>query len=150
MTLSKQEYDAIIADESKRIEGDVTWESSQNPRAREFRIDIESDEGYPLFLKGWYNPYSGKLSYAIIHRGVGRIYGLDMGAEHINPDGSPVGEKHKNYWTPSRRDKWAYVPGDITEPWNRPVAVWVQFCTEARLEHRGIMRPPNVQGSMLI
>lgn len=52
MSLSQQEYCAIIANESKRIEGDVTWEYSQNPRAREFRIDIESDEGYPLFLKG--------------------------------------------------------------------------------------------------
>lgn len=55
-----------------------------------FRINIDSDEGYPFFLQGWYNPYSGKLSYAMIYRCVGRIYGLDLGAAHINPDGGVV------------------------------------------------------------
>ena len=116
--------------------------------ASEFRIDIESNEEYPLFLKGWYNPFSGKLSYAIIHRIVGRIYGLDLGTEHINPDGNLVGEKHKNYWLPGSRDKWAFVPEDITEPWDRPAEVWVQFCAEANLEHSGKMHPPDVQRVM--
>ena len=41
----------------------------------------------------WYSPTSGKLSYAIIHRIVGRIYGLDLGADHRNPVGEVVGEK---------------------------------------------------------
>ena len=150
MTLSQQEYCAIIGDTSKVINENIVWEGVSNSPRREFRLDIESGEGYPIFVKGWYNVASGKLSYSIIHRVAGRIYGLDLGAEHINPDGEPVGEKHKNYWVAGYRDKWAYVPGDITEPWSRPVAVWAQFCFEARLEHRGIMRPPNVQGSMLI
>lgn len=42
-------------------------------------------------------------------RGVGRIYGLDLGAAHVNPDGAPIGETHKNYWSPGHRDKWAFV-----------------------------------------
>ena len=92
MALSQLEYDAIVANETKRIQGDMFWRSSQNPLATMFRHDIDSNEGFPLFLQGWYNPYSGKLSYAIIYRGVGRIYGLDLGAEHINPDGRAVGE----------------------------------------------------------
>ena len=144
MTLSQQEYDDIIADRSKRIDDNIVWGDIQNSSAREFRIDIDSDQGHPIFLKGWYNPYSGKLSYAIIHRSVGRIYGLDLGADHRNPDGQSVGEKHKNYWVSGFRDKWAYVPPDITETWDRPADVWSQFCHEARLTHFGTMIPPTV------
>ena len=150
MPLNHQEYDAIMADDSKVISGNIVWEGGPNSAAREFRIDIESDEGYPIFIKGWYNPSSGKLSYAIIHRSVGRIYGLDLGADHQNPDGEPVGEKHKNYWAPGFRDKWAYVPTDITETWDSPVAVWVQFCAEANLRHLGTIQGPETQIPMLL
>lgn len=108
--------DAIIATEAKRIEGDIFWGSDQNTLSMRFRTDISSDGGYPLFLQGWYNPYSGKLSYAMIYRGVGRIYGLDLGAAHINPEGAAVGETHKNHWVPGHRDRWAYAPGEITPP----------------------------------
>lgn len=150
MSLSKEEYEAILNDDTKVVAGDIEWEGPQRSPARQFRIDIDSDEGYPIFVKGWYNPRSGKLSYAIIHRNVGRIYGLDLGADHYNPDGRPVGEKHKNYWKPGYRDKWAYVPKDITETWNHPVAVWAQFCSEARLRHTGTIREPLTQGGMLL
>ena len=150
MPLGQQEYDAIIADDTKVITGNIEWEGGPNSPAREFRIDIESDEGYPIFIKGWYNPSSGKLSYAMIHRSVGRIYGLDLGADHHNPDGAPVGEKHKNYWVPGSRDKWAYVPTDITETWDRPVAVWAQFCAEANLRHLGTIQGPGTQIPMLL
>ena len=38
-----------------------------------------------------------------------------------------------------------YVPEDITEPWDRPIEVWNQFCTEARSHHKGRMCGPVVQ-----
>ena len=148
MTLSQQEYNAIIDDDTKVVAEDIAWQPRSNSPAREFRIDIDSDEGYPIFVKGWYNPFSGKLSYAIIHRSVGRIYGLDLGAEHRNPNGELVGEKHKNYWVPGSRDNWAYVPEDITETWNRPVAAWKQFCDEARLRHTGTIQYPLTQRTL--
>lgn len=148
MTLSQQEYNAIIDDDTKVIAEDIAWQPRSNSPAREFRIDIDSDEGYPIFVKGWYNPSSGKLSYAIIHRSVGRIYGLDLGAEHRNPNGELVGEKHKNYWIPGSRDKWAYVPNDITETWNRPVAVWKQFCDEVHLQHTSTIQYPLTQRTL--
>ena len=150
MPLSQQEYDDIINDTTKVIGEDIAWESGRNSPVKDFRIDIDSDDGHPIFVKGWYNASSGKLSYAIIHRGVGRIYGLDLGADHINPNGEPVGEKHKNYWVPGSRDKWAYVPDDITETWNHPAAVWRQFCDEANLRHLGTIQDVVVQGSMLL
>ena len=150
MTLSNQEYEGIINDTTKAINDDIVWEVAPHGPAREFRINIDSDDEYPIFVKGWYNAFSGKLSYAIIHRSVGRIYGLDLGADHRNPNGELVGEKHKNYWVLGSRDKWAYVPEEITQPWNRPVDVWDQFCAEARLGHLGTMQAPNVQGTLAL
>ena len=150
MTLSEQEFNDIIADETKLIEDDIVWASAHNSSALSFRAAVDSDEAYPLFLTGRLNHSSGKLSYTIIHRVVGRILGLDLGQEHINPDGQAVGETHKNYWKPGYRDKWAYAPQDITYAWNQPVDVWAQFCDEANLEHRGIMHSPRVQGVLKV
>ena len=53
--------------------------SEQNSLALRFRVDIDSDEGYPCSSRGWYNSFSGKLSYTIVYRGVGRIYGAGLG-----------------------------------------------------------------------
>lgn len=150
MTLSQLEYNAIINDVTKVIPEDIAWEGAGISATRKFTVDIQCDDGHPIFVKGWYNPRSGKLSYSIVHRSFGRIYGLDLGADHVNPDGRSVGEKHKNYWVPGSRDKWAYVPGDITEPWNRPAAVWRQFCNEGNIRHLGRLRDPVIQGSMLV
>ena len=146
MSLSQGEYETIIADNGKVIGEDITWTADTHAYAQKFRVEVNSE--YPIFVNGWYNPFSGKLSYAIIHRSVGRIYGLDLGAEHRNPDRQLVGEKHKNYWLEGHRDKWAYVPEDITEPWSNPVAVWEQFCAEANLRHLGSMSLPAVQTEM--
>ncbi len=58
MPLSQQEYDAIIADETKIIAENIVWESSPNSPTRRFRAEVDSDEGYPIFVDGWYNPSS--------------------------------------------------------------------------------------------
>lgn len=150
MTLSQQEYEGIINDTTKVINENIDWEGASGMPTRQFIVDIQSDDGHPIFVKGWYNPRSGKLSFSIIHRGVGRIYGLDLGADHVNPNGEAVGEKHKNYWRPGSRDKWAFVPEDITEPFNRPTAVWAQFCAEANIRHLGTIHDPVIQVAMLI
>ena len=148
MTLSQQEYQNIIDDNTKIILEDILWETVPHTSGQRFRAEIQSD--YPLSMSGWYNPASYKLSFALIHQNAGRIYGLDLGADHRNPDGVRVGEKHKNYWREGDRDKWAYVPQDITEPWDRPLEVWRQFCDEAKLRHLGIMRPPTTQMETLL
>jgi hypothetical protein len=143
MYLSQDEFEQIINDSTKRIEGDIKWlEDEDHSPAVEFRVEIQSDAGYPLFLKGRFNPLSEKLSYHIIHTGVGRIYGLDLGQDHRNPDGNAVGEKHKHRWRELVRDKEAYVPSDITSPATSPELVWEQFCEEAKIIHEGKMLPP--------
>ncbi len=143
MSITQEEFDAILTDDTKEIHGDIFWrDDPDHSQSQEFRAEVYSLSGQSMFIQGQYIPLTGKLSYAIIHRGEGRIYGLDLGADHRNPDGIRVGEKHKHRWQEGYQDKWAYVPDDITEPWNRPVEVWRQFCDEANLRHSGIMSNP--------
>lgn len=147
--LTQGEFEAILADGSKRIEGNLDWrEDPEHSPAREFRVELHSDAGWPIFVVGRFNPYAGTLSYVLIHRGAGRIYGLDLGADHHNPTCQRVGEKHKHRWTEAFRDKEAYVPTDIIAPWDDPVQVWREFCAEARITHAGVLPRPNIQDSL--
>ena len=146
MTITQQEFEGILADDTKEISLDLIWrEDEDHSPAREFRVAVESEAGYPLFVVGRYNSVAGTLSYVLVHSAAGRIYALDLGADHHNPDCNRVGEKHKHRWTEGFRDKQAYVPEDITETWDHPVEVWGQFCAEARIRHTGRMERPVVQ-----
>jgi hypothetical protein len=63
----------------------------------------------------------------LILKTAGRIYGLDLGKEHHNPQCQQVGDKHKHRWTEQFHDKEAYVPDDITATAENPVEVWTEF-----------------------
>jgi len=142
MPLTDQEFEAILNDASKKIVGDISWmEDEDHSPIREFRTEVDSDSGWPLFVKGSYNPLIPALSYVLILKTDGRIYGLDLGKDHHNPQCNQVGEKHKHRWTEQFRDKEAYVPYDITAPVESPHEVWRQFCAEAKLTHQGTMHP---------
>jgi hypothetical protein len=143
--LLQPEFEELIADTTKQIEVNISWnEDEDHSPAVEFRVEVTSNAGYPLFVKGSYNVLTLKLTYALIHRAVGRIYALDLGQDHRNPDGNLVGEKHKHRWDERYRDKKAYVPTDITAPVTDPVKVWEKFCQESKITHNGIMQelPP--------
>ena len=143
MPLTDAEFAALLADESKRVQGDITWkEDEDRSPAMEFRVEIESSNGWPLLLKGRYNSAAGTLTYALILKTTGRIYGLDLGKDHHNPTCEQVGEKHKHRWSERYGDKEAYVPDDVNAPVSDPVAVWREFCAEARIRHDGTMRRP--------
>ena len=143
MPLTDTEFAAILENESKRIRGDITWrEDEDHSPALEFRVDVESKNGWPLLLKGRYNRAAGTLTYALILKTAGRIYGLDLGKDHHNPTCEQVGEKHKHRWSERYGDKEAYVPDDVNAPVSDPVAVWKEFCTGARIRHVGRMRRP--------
>ncbi len=149
--MNQTDFEAFIADASKRIEGDISWaEDEDHSPAVEFKAEVSSNPGYPVFVKGSYNSLAGTLSYALIHRGSGRIYALDMGKDHHNPSCHFVGEKHKHRWNEPVRDKEAYEPNDITSASTQPVGVWHQFCAEAKIRHNGTMHdPPSVQLEIL-
>ena len=142
--LTQQEFEAILADTTKRIEGDILWSMDEDHSpARQFRAEILSDSRHSLIVVGWYNQLTRKLNYTIVLHEIGRIYALNLGLPHRNPDNELVGEKHKHRWSEQSGDRIAYVPNDITEPWSRPSEVWNQFCAEANIEHRGLMYPPS-------
>jgi hypothetical protein len=145
--MTQEEFEALIIDNTKKINHDITWdEDEDHSPSLEFQIQVDSDPSYPIILKGSYNPLSEALSYVLIHKKFGRIYALDMGKEHRNPAGELVGEKHKHRWDEVLRDKKAYEPDDITASKNNPVAVWRQFCEEAKIIHNGTMQePPPLQ-----
>ena len=139
--LSESEFSLILMDETKRIEGDIHWtDDEDHSPAVEFRAEIQSDEGWPMFVKGSYNRSAKTLTFALILRTEGRIYGLDMGKDHRNPNKVLTGKKHKHTWTEENRDKLAYVPNDISATIAEPVEIWKQFCKEARIVHDGELR----------
>ena len=142
--ITEAEVVEILADTTKRISGDIIWESRPEYASFiSFQVDIDSSPGWPLFVKGGYNPEIHKLSFAIIHQGYGkRIYGLCLNIRHRNRNQTRIGSPHKHRWT-ELDDTYAYCPDDITAPAFAPVEVWTQFCAEAKLIHLGRLYPPS-------
>jgi hypothetical protein len=150
MALTQTEFEALIGDASKRIDVDIEWdEDEDHSPAVEFRADVQSDAGYPLFVRASYNSMTRCLTYALIHRASGRIYALDIGKDHHNPSCEYIGEKHKHRWNDALRDREAYVPDEITATADDPVAVWHQFCAEAKITHAGTISNPPPRQSVL-
>lgn len=151
--MNQGEYEALMADENKMIDGDITWAEDENHSpALYFQTQVASEAGYPLHARGYLNRASKKLTYSLIHRGVGRIYALDLGRAHKNPGGELVGEKHKHRWSEGIiGTKEAYEPRDVTATVDQAVEAWAQFCAEARLGHNGNMNePPSQQLDLLL
>ena len=142
-TLQEADVVAIIADTTKVVQSDIVWRPDESIRgAQQFRVRVSSAERNDLVLRGWFNHHSGKLSYTLLTHQVGRIYGLDLGANHNNENGERLIGTHKVRWTPEDQDRLAYKPEDITAEWWEPDTVWEQFCAEANLTHAGTMMGP--------
>ncbi len=150
--LTDSEFETILNDSSKQVEGDIVWqEDEDHSPVMEFRMEVASEAGWPLFVRGSYNALIQTLSLGLILKTAGRIYGLDLGKDHHNPQCNQVGEKHKHRWTEQFRDKEAYIPVDIDATASDPISVWEQFCAEANLKHNGKMAsPPPVQGDLFL
>ena len=140
MPLTDIEFDSILNDDTKRIDYDVSWANDEDHSpAVEFRVEVDSKNGWPLFVKGRYNSAAGTLNYALILKTEGRIYALDLGKDHHNPQCEQVGDKHKHRWSERYRDKEAYIPSDVSASISDPVSVWREFCIEAGIQHSGKM-----------
>ena len=86
MPLTDGEFASILSDDTKRIEEDLAWtEDEDHSPAFEFRVNVDSMSGWPLFVKGRYNAAAGTLNYALILKTEGRIYALDLGKDRHNP-----------------------------------------------------------------
>ena len=104
--LTDADFASILGDEQKCIRNDVTWsEDEDHSPAWEFRAEVESNQGWPLFVKGRYNRHAGTLTFALILKTAGRIVGLDLGKDHHNPECAQVGEKHMHRGSERHSDK---------------------------------------------
>lgn len=141
MTFSEKDFQILIMDNSKEILGDITWEEDRNHQGSLiFVTEIQSNLNYPIYLTASFNFKRGTLSFSIIHKDVGRIYGLDMGQTHRNrATGKKTGRVHKHRWTDLYKIQDAYVPSDITKPYNDVIGVWQEFCLESKIIHNGKM-----------
>ena len=140
-----------MEDTTKLIDQDIAWAVDEgHPAAISFRAEVSSAAGYPLYVKGYLNRNSRKLSFVLLHRAEGCVYRLDLGTEHPNLDGTRIGEKHKHRWTEGVGVKDAYIPEDIVATLDDPAGVWKQFCTEARMVHSGKMTLPPEQMDMVL
>ena len=72
MVLTNTEFQTILDDSSKRIEGDIVWqEDEDHSPAVEFRAEVASDAGWPIFVRGSFNPLVPALSYMMILKTMG-------------------------------------------------------------------------------
>ena len=149
--MDQTDFETLLEDPSKTIDGDIIWaDDEDHSPALEFHVPLQSAAGMALFVRGSLNALAHTLSFMIIHRAWGRIYGLDLGKEHHNPNCTFVGETHKHRWTERFRDKHAYAPGDVTAAADDPLTAWRQFCEEAKIVHKGVMKlPPPRQLDLL-
>lgn len=147
--MTQDEFEEMLADPDKRITQDISWSPDEDSSpVLEFRVKVDSDADYPLIIKGSYNSLAQTLSYALIHRNCGRVYGLDIGTEHRNPDGEYVGTYHRHWWDEGWRDKLAYVPENITASIADPVRVWEEFCKSIQIVHDGFIEDPQVPAEL--
>ena len=92
MPLSNTEFAAIMQD-PKSIAEDILWIGDEDDSpARHFRAEVASNGGWPLFIQGHYNQRASRLTYALILRNCGRIYGLCLGNDHHNPSATKPAE----------------------------------------------------------
>ena len=146
-TLSQEEFEAILADESKRIVGDLAWRRLAT-RLPSFRVDapVASDAGWPLRISGWYRPDEHRLSFTLLCDDQ-RIAGLDFGRNlsHTNADGDRLRGSHLHFWSEEESTPPAFSIARITAPADQPLLVWRQFCALLRIMHQGQMMPPGAR-----
>ena len=145
MPLSQAEFEAILADDSKRIVGDVLWVRVAS-RSLIFEVEaaVESDAGWPLRVSGWYRPDERKLTLTLRYGDL-RIVGLDFGRNlsHTNVGGGQVRGNHLHLWSEEEATAPAYAADRITAEAHQPQLVWQQFCAELRIVHLGEMTLPG-------
>jgi hypothetical protein len=141
--MTDAELASLLADAAKWIDGDIVWvDDEDHSLAVEFQVTVQSDAGYPLVVRARYNSAAGKTSFSIIHRGAGRILGLDLGTAHHNPSCQTLSGAHWQRWSERYGTKEAVAAPDLDLLATDPVSAWQVFCSLASITHRGVLRPP--------
>jgi hypothetical protein len=145
MIFTESAMKIILNDSTKIINGDIRWQKDEDHSPTvEFFVSVDCESGYPLRIRGSYNVKCQNLGFSMILGGNGRIYGLDIGTDHRNPKplNGNIGKLHKHIWKNAYKDKYAYVPDDITAGANEVLKAWQEFCVEAKITHCGTFEEP--------
>ena len=144
MTLSDAEFEAILADDSKRIVGDVVWSPDPDRAgALRFEAPVIWNDTRSLWISGFYRPSHRKLTYSLrLDRT--RIAGIDFGRNigHTNRDRNKLIGSHLQWWSESARRAEAYpIPLDLPD-WSLPLAVWERILARFGIVHEGELAEP--------
>jgi hypothetical protein len=66
--VTQAEFEALIADLTKRIEGTISWSQDKSGVVFDFRAKVKSDSGDQLSVKGSHNRKLGKTSYTLLRQ----------------------------------------------------------------------------------
>lgn len=65
MGLTNLEFQTLLEDASKHIVEDIFWqEDEDHSPSVEFRAEVRSEAGYPLFVRASFNALAKTLTYA--------------------------------------------------------------------------------------
>lgn len=149
MPLTQEEFDAIIADDSKQIVGDIEWSlDPDRADASRFEVPVLWDDDRPLWVSGFYRPSYRKLTYSL-RLDQTRIAGIDFGRNvgHTNRNRNKLIGPHLQWWSESAGRAEAYpVPSDMPD-WNLPLAVWGRILSRLGIVHEGELAEPALEGS---
>ncbi len=121
------EVAAILADQDKRISGELRWTDDEDASGHEFLAPVAGVAG-DLQVRGQRCAAAGTLRFALISRGIGRLAALELG-----PDGPRF---HR--WSPGRRDATAPLPADSSHhDEHDEQAAWRLFCRLTSITHDG-------------
>ena len=140
--MTQGEFDALIADSTKRIDGAIVWNQDKQGIVFEFRVRVVSESGDQLFVKGSHNRKLGKTSYTLYT--TERIFGVDYDRAHGN-----AGNFHVHKWDSEKQKCLAESAEASTIIGRDPQQLWKWFCDLTSITHNGALQPlPPVQRSL--
>jgi len=61
--VNQAEFEALLDDPTKVIAGDIRWvDDEDHSPSVEFRVEVDSEAGHPIFIHGSYNSLAHTLS----------------------------------------------------------------------------------------
>jgi len=142
--VTRREAQAILADNSKRIEGDIVW--AQHPDinfAVRFRVRVQCAVDPDIQIAGYYNRENNKLYLNMFRRSDGKPFvRLCMESGHHNPACTEAGDPHLHEWDDDEGDK---IAGAVTfDTSGSTQQIWREFCAWTGITHEGVLEsvPP--------
>jgi hypothetical protein len=134
---------AILADTTKRIDGDIVWR--QHPDITysvSFRVEVVCSVDRNIVLAGYYNRENKKFYLTLFRRSDGKpFFRLCMESGHHNPSCTQAGDPHLHHWDDEEGDKIAEAATFSTDGGVRDI--WREFCRAANIIHNGILQSPT-------